>query len=72
MHRIGRWRIENHVLDGSEMILVNAALVPIPMSPVSDGLQMEFGDMGMHVHQRSGRVAFARNEVADWYYEPVK
>jgi hypothetical protein len=23
----------------------------------------------MYAHERSGRVALARNEVADWYYE---
>jgi len=23
----------------------------------------------MYAHERSGKVALARNEVADWYYE---
>jgi hypothetical protein len=28
--------------------------------------------MSLFTHDHSGKVALARNEVADWYYEPVR
>jgi hypothetical protein len=30
---------------------------------------LEFGELGLCTHDRSGKVALAGNEVLDWYYE---
>lgn len=68
LHHTGQWRILSHFLDGSEVLLVNAAIVS-PATPVDKNPHLLFGDSTMHAHKRSGRVALARNEVADWYYE---
>jgi integrase len=32
---------------------------------------VRFGELSLFSHDHSGKVALARNEVADWYYEPV-
>lgn len=70
VHRTGRWHIQNHLFDGSEVILADCAIVPIPLSVNSTKeTRMGFGELPMYAHQRSGKVALARNEVADWYYE---
>ena len=68
LHHTGQWRILNRFLDGSEVLLVNAAVVS-PATPEDKKPYAVFGDLEMYVHKRSGRVALARNEVADWYYE---
>ena len=70
VHHTGQWRIQNHFFDGSEVILADCAIVPIPLSVESSGeFRLGFGELPMYAHQRSGKVALARNEVADWYYE---
>ena len=51
-------------LDGSEVILANAA-----MSEDDEARPLAFGELGLYTHDRAGKVALARNEVADWYYE---
>jgi hypothetical protein len=62
----GRWRMEDLFLDGSEVVLVNAALSG------NDGSRAtSFGDLNLYTHDRSGKLALARNETADWYYEPI-
>jgi hypothetical protein len=67
LHHTGRWRILNHFLDGSEVLLINAT---IPFVTLADEQpQLGFGDLPMYAHERSGKLALARNEVADWYYE---
>jgi len=71
VHHSGRWHIQNHLFDGSEVILVDAAIVP-PVTPLSENPQQGFGDLPMRAHERSGKVALARNEVADWYYERTR
>jgi hypothetical protein len=63
-HHTGQWHIENDFLDGSEVILTNAA-----MSEQDEARPLTFGGLGLFAHDRSGKVALARNEVADWYYE---
>jgi hypothetical protein len=50
------------------VILLNAVIIP-EATPLGENLQLGFGGLAMKVHERSGKVAFARNEVADWYYE---
>jgi hypothetical protein len=54
--------------DGSQVILLDAAIVP-PATPLDEKGQLAFSELPMYAHERSGRVALARNEVADWYYE---
>ena len=63
-HHTGQWRIENLFLDGSEVVLSNAAL-----SEDDETRPLTFGELRLHTHDRSNKVALARNEVADWYYE---
>jgi hypothetical protein len=54
--------------DGSEVLLTNAA-VTAPATPEDKNPRLAFGDLAMYAHNRSGKVALARNEVAEWYYE---
>jgi hypothetical protein len=67
-HHTGQWHIQNHLFSGSEVILLDAAVMP-PSTPSDKNPQLGFGELSMFAHERSGRVALARNEVADWYYE---
>jgi hypothetical protein len=69
IHRLGHWQIANHFLDGSEVLLINAVVSEPPIPPIDPSPHLVFGDLPMYVHRRSGQVALARNEVADWYYE---
>jgi hypothetical protein len=68
VHHTGQWLIQNHFFDGSQVILLDAAVMP-PATPLHEKPQLGFGELPMYAHERSGRVALARNEVADWYYE---
>ena len=68
LHHTGAWRIVNHFLDGSQVLLVNAAIASIA-TPGGKDTPIVFGDLPMYAHKRSGKVALARNEAADWYYE---
>jgi hypothetical protein len=68
IHRTCAWHVQNHLLDGSEVILANAA-VATAAAPLDDGAQLTYTDLRMYVHRRLGRIALVRNEVADWYYE---
>jgi hypothetical protein len=68
LHHTGQWRIVNHFLDGSEVLLLNAVVTP-PATPEDNNPRLAFGDLPMYAHNRSGKVALARNEVAEWYYE---
>jgi len=64
MRHLGQWHIENHFLDGSDVIVSNAFV-----SEDDEKHPLRFGDMTLNVHDHSGHLALARNEVADWYYE---
>ena len=68
VHRTGQWRIENHLFDGGEVVLIGVAIESLA-TPLDENPQLRFGDLSMYAHERSGKVALARNEVADWYYE---
>ncbi len=68
VHRTGQWHIQNHFFDGSEVILLDAAITELA-TPLDGNPQLGFGGLPMYAHERSGKVALARNEVADWYYE---
>jgi hypothetical protein len=66
-HHTGGWRIESVFLDGSEVILSDAAV-----TEEDERRPLALGELGLYAHNRSGKVALARNEVADWYYERGK
>jgi hypothetical protein len=68
LHHTGQWRIVDHFWNGSEIVLANAA-VTSPATPEDKEPSRGFGELRMYVHKRSGKIALARNEVADWYYE---
>ena len=68
VHHTGQWHIRKHFFDGSEVILLDAAIIS-SATPSNQNPQVGFGELPMYAHERSGRVALARNEVADWYYE---
>ena len=68
VHRTGQWHIENHFFDGGEVVLIGAAIESMA-TPLDENPQLTFSDLSMYAHERSGKVALARNEVADWYYE---
>jgi hypothetical protein len=71
LHHTGQWRIVNHFLDGSEVLLINAAITA-PATTEDKDPHLAFGDLQMYVHKRSGKVALARNEVAEWYYDRLQ
>ena len=71
LQHLGRWRIVNHFLDGSEVVLDNAAVMS-PTTPEDQHPQVGFGDLRMYAHRRDGKVALASNEVADWYYQRLE
>jgi hypothetical protein len=66
LHNTGKWHLENNFLDGSDVVLQDAAIVESIGNAGS-----HTGTVTMHVHDHSGKIALARNEVADWYYERV-
>jgi hypothetical protein len=63
----GRWHIESHVFGGSVVILVSATV-----GEGDETKSLGVGDYRLNVHDHSGKVALARNEVMDWYYERVQ
>jgi hypothetical protein len=65
LHHTGQWRILNHFFDGSQVLLINAAVTP-PVTPEEKDPHLAFGDLPMYVHKHSGKVALARNEAAEW------
>jgi hypothetical protein len=71
LHHTGQWRIVNHFLDGSEVLLISAAVTPLA-TPEDKNPRPAFGDLPMYAHNRFGKVALARNEVAEWYYERIQ
>jgi hypothetical protein len=71
LHHTGQWRILNHFLDGSEVLLLDAAVSPIP-TPADEHPHRVYGELPMYAHSRFGKVVLARNEVADWYYERLQ
>jgi hypothetical protein len=69
LHHTGQWRIVNHFLDGSQVLLINAAIAP---PPEDKSPHLAFADLPMYAHNHSGKVALAVNEVAEWYYERLQ
>jgi hypothetical protein len=67
----GRWHIDNHLFAGTEIVLEDAALIPQRI-PGDDPSTLRFGHLPMHVHDCSGKIGLARNEVAEWYYLRIR
>lgn len=67
-HRSGTWKMEDHFLNGTDVILL--AAVVSEDDPAGAGERI--GDRRLNVHRRSGNIALAINEVADWYFVRVK
>ncbi len=60
----GKWHIQNHMFDGSDVVLTDALLSE---DDAKDPLR--YGELILNVHDRSGNIALARNEVEDRYFE---
>lgn len=63
----GKWYIESHVFGGSDIILVNAKV-----GEEDESRPLDVGDCRLNVHDRSGKLALARNEAMDFYYDRVQ
>jgi hypothetical protein len=63
----GRWEIENHFMDGTDVIL-HDALVAEDRSETS----RETSTRTLNVHRKSGQLVLALNEAFEWYYTRVK
>ena len=64
IHHTGKWKIENRFLSGSDVVLTSAVVSESDqeISP------QRTGDRILNVHSRSGKLALALNEAADWYF----
>jgi hypothetical protein len=71
LHHTGQWRIVNHFLGGSQVLLINAAIIRAETAENKDS-RLVLGDLPMYAHSRSGEVALARNEVTELYYERLR
>jgi hypothetical protein len=68
IQHIGRWTIENHFLGGSDVSLIDAVV----SENDAGGAPERIGFRTLNVHKRSGKLALALNEVADWYFDRVQ
>ncbi len=64
----GRWEIKNNFLDGSDVNLIDAVVSENDAA----GEPQRIGYRTLNVHKRSGKLALALNEVADWYFDRVQ
>lgn len=64
----GRWNIENHFLSGSDVNLIDAVVSEDDASSTPQRI----GTRTLNVHKRSGKLALALNEAADWYFDRVQ
>ena len=63
----GRWEIEDHFLGGSDVNLIDTVV----SENDAEGAPQRVGFRTLNVHERSGKLALALNEVADAYFDPV-
>jgi hypothetical protein len=63
IHHTGKWRIENHIPGGSDVVLVSCVV-----SEEDTASPQRLGDRILNVHNRMGKLALAINETADWYF----
>jgi len=66
-HHSGRWQMEGGFMGGSDVVLLNAVV-----TDDDDKMPPRFGDMTLNVHDHAGKLALARNEAADWYFERIR
>jgi hypothetical protein len=64
----GKWEIEDAFLGGSDVNLVDAFV----SENDTEGAPQRIGFRTMNAHKRSGKIALALNEVADWYFDRVQ
>jgi hypothetical protein len=64
INHVGRWKLEDHFLDGSDIVLTSSVVSEDDL----EGAPERLGDRILNVHRRSGRLALALNEPADWYF----
>lgn len=67
INHTGRWKLEDHFLDGSDIVLMSVVV----SEDDQEGAAEQIGDRIFNVHRRSGRLALALNEPADWYFVRV-
>jgi hypothetical protein len=67
IHHVGSWKIEDHFLSGSNVILVSCVVSDRDKGTTPERL----GDRTLNAHRRSGQIALALNEAADWYFVRV-
>ncbi len=63
----GSWRTSNGFFEGTVVQLERAYI-----SEDSSDSAVKYGYLRLIVHRENGKVRLARNEAADWYYEPSK
>jgi len=63
IHHTGKWRIENHFLGGSDVVLISCVV-----GEDDTASSERLGDRILIVHNRLGKLALAINETADWYF----
>jgi len=63
----GKWHIDNHIFGGSDIVLSNANV-----GEEDETRGLDVGDCRLNVHDHAGKIALARNEVMDLYYERVQ
>lgn len=64
----GRWEAETHLLGGTDVTLIDALL----SENDKGNMPQRTGSRILNVHKRSGKLALALNESADWYFERLQ
>lgn len=64
IHHTGKWKIENHFLNGSDVVLISAVVSENDKETAPE----RTGDRILNVHSSSGKLTLALNETADWYF----
>lgn len=71
----GKWKAENEFLGGTNVVLLEADISENPLTSSGNTETMQKikkGDCILNAHKRNGKLALARNESFDWYYEKVR
>lgn len=64
----GRWKLESHFLDGSDVVLTSAVV----SEDDPEGGAERKGDRILNVHRSSTGLTLALNEAADWYFVRIQ
>jgi hypothetical protein len=68
IHHTGYWEMMNHFIDPSEVLLIDAVILGSSGSAGKPSMPL-FGDLQMYVLIRSGKIALARCETGERYYQ---